>query len=81
MFGTESKQQKITKGNKSGPIKKIDNKLRAAVSGDQIQSDHPGLVPQFSYKRTNTIIWASQFMVNHCSELTYFHLTRSTSQE
>ena len=41
MFGTSSRRQCITKGNKSGSIKKeTDNNPGAVVSVDQLQSAH-----------------------------------------
>ena len=62
-------------------MKETDNKPRAAVLVDQLQSSHPGLVPQISGKLTSARIWSSQVMVDHFSYLTYLNLTISTIQE
>ena len=57
MFGTESRSQWRKKGKKSDFIwKGTDNKPRAALFVDQIQSDQTGLVPQFSGKLTSARI-------------------------
>ena len=82
MFGTEYRRQQITKGKKSGSIRKeTGNKLVSGVSVYQLQSDQPGLIPQFSGKLTSARIWSDQVMVDNFSDLTHVHLTRITSQE
>ena len=68
------------KGKKSGSIRKeTDNKSGALVSVDQIQSDHPGLVPQLSVKLKSARIWSAQVMMYHFSDLTYMNLMIGTS--
>ena len=64
--------QWITKVNKPESIRKYtDNKPGYGVSVDQLMSDQPILVPQFSGKLTSSHIWSAQVMVNHVSDLTY----------
>ena len=54
MFGTSSRRQWITRGNKSGSIRKYtDNETGYAVSVDKLQSAQPILVSQFSGKLTS----------------------------
>ena len=82
MFETSRIRQCITKGKKSGSIRKgTDHNPGDGVSVDQIHSDNPGLVPQFSGKLTSARIWDSQVMVDHFSDLTYLYLMRSKIQE
>ena len=65
MFGTAMRRKWTTKEKKSGS----DNNTGAIVSVYQIQSDQPGLVPQFLRKLANAHIWAAQVMVDHFSDL------------
>ena len=82
MFGTLSRSKWITKGKKSGSIRKENgNNPGDEVSVDQLQLDQPELVPQFSGKLTSTHIWSAQVMMDHFSDVTYLYLIRSTSQE
>ena len=81
VFVTSRKSKFRTKGNKSGSKRKeTDNNPGAAVSVDQLQSAHPGLVPKLSGKLTIVRIWYAQVMVDHFSGLAYVNLIRSTSQ-
>ena len=82
MFLISRRRKLITKGNKLGSIiKDTDNKAGYGVSVDQLQSDQPELVPQFSGKLTSARIWSVKLMVNHFSDLTYVNLIGSTIQE
>ena len=82
MFGIAKRRIWITKGKKPGSIRKeIDNNPGASVSVEQLQSANTGLVPQFSGKLTSVLIWTSQVMVDHFSDITFVHLMRSTIQE
>ena len=82
MFVTAIRIQYITKGYKSGSIRKeTDNNPGSVVSVDQLQSDHPVLVPQCSGKIISVHIWYLQVIVYHFSCLTYVHLIIITIQE
>ena len=82
MFGTSTRTQRRTKGDKSGSARGGNgNKPGAAVSVDQIQSAQPGLVPEVPVKLISALIWAAQVMVDQFIGLTYLHLIISTSQE
>ena len=70
------------KGNKSGCIRKdTNNKMVAAVSVYQIQQSRTVLFPQLSRRLTSALIWDSQLMMDHFSDLTYVQLIRSKIQE
>ena len=70
------------KREKSGSVcKDADNKPGAGFSGDQLQSDHLGVVAQFSGKLTSAIIFDSQEIVEHFNDLTYVNLMISKNQE
>ena len=57
MFGKARRRKMRTKEKKDCYImKETDNKPGAEVSVDQIQSDKPGLVPEFSGKLTSVLI-------------------------
>ena len=82
MFGISKILQCITKGKKSGSIRKeTENKPGSAVSEDQFQSARPVLVPQFSGKLTIICSWATQVTVDRFSDLAYENLMGITMQE
>ena len=81
MFGKARIRKWITKGKKTGSIRKeTDNNPGYGVSVGQLQADQPVLVPQLSGKITSACIWSSQAIVTHFNELTYMKLTRSKIQ-
>ena len=82
VFGTANRIQWRTKREKLVSMcKGNDNKTVSAVSVDQLQSAHPGLVSQLSVKITIALIWDAKIIVNSYSDLTYVQIVRSTSQE
>ena len=82
VFLTERRWKCRTKVNKLGSIPKYtNNKPGDVVSVDQLQSAQSGLIPQLSVKIINALIWSTQVMVDHFSDLTYVRLMRSTIQE
>ena len=62
-------------------MKETDNKPGARVAVDQLQSDQPGSIPQFSGKITSAYIWYDQLIVDRFCYLTYLHIMIITSQE
>ena len=60
MVVKDRSQKWITKGNKSGSVRKgAGNKPIYRVSVDQLHSYQPGLFPQFSGKTTSARIWVA----------------------
>ena len=78
IFGIARKSQWMKK--KVFKSKETNNNPQAGVSVDQIQSAHPGLVPQFSGKLTSARTWSAQTMVDYFIYITYVHPMKSTSQ-
>ena len=69
MFGTANSSKWITKGKKSGSVKKeTENNPGNGVSVDELQSAQPELVIQLSVKLTGARIWAAQVMVGLFSD-------------
>ena len=68
------------RGKKWSIGERTDNETGTAVSVDQLQPSHPGLVTKFSGKFTSTLVWSTKSIMYNFSDLTYVHLMRRTSQ-
>ena len=82
MFGTYHHITWITKGKiLESMCNETDYKPGAGTYFDQLQSAHPGLVPQFSRRIKSARIWSDQVMVDPFGNLVNVHIMRSKIQE